>query len=965
MEENKVYYAFISYKREDEKWAKWLQDKLEHYRFPTNLNGRTDLPKNIRPTFRDVTDLNPGLLAEEIDNALRNSEWLIVVCSPRSAKSPWVCKEAQTFINLGRADHIIPFVIEGNPFSNDPTTECYPEALLNLTGSKELLAANINEMGRDAAAIKVVARMFNLRFDAIWQRYEREQRRKRWMWRVGSVFLALLGLGIGGYFVEQKRTIERQKDRLEQDSVVMANHLMRIQGDSIQLSAQNDSILNQNILIQNQRDSLEFSNKLLAKERDNVLKANWRMQVNLFRYLAKELRILISQGDLTTAQLLVSEIFPDNLIHPNKPFVEEVGAVLRAINDSINSPLYNLSNYRRATDFLDDGQAAINENQLLAYVSQDKSISVIDITTNQIIDEIENDRPIRGICFRANSDSLLGFGPKYLKIWNARTGNLVKQHNISNVPYWAFIHPNLEQVLTGAPDDSICVVYDYNSGKEIHRINLHTEAFFPSISNEGNLIACAILNDLFVYDYLSGKRIKSVRAKGPNHLFFGGAFSPDDRCFATITMKKNIPIYDVETWEEIDSIQTQGDVVDLLYDKYNGNFLVYLECLRSKEDVLPYLCKYDIKKRKIILKHRLNGNSNSMFGNSQIVGTLGKNTITLYKFKYNDWPKNFMFNSVIDKELIIDTDVTDNCCFSSDGKMFAIKTDSLIKIVDADNCKVRHIYKCFDHVTCMQFSQDNKELVFATESEVLIINLNDFRIQSFPLPHTNTIFNKVSSLFLDSSYLMRYIFTDVNKESILCLWDISEKKEVFRDTIRGLEYLNDPPIRKNGKSYIWAEKYNSGELIVQGSNGLKWNDKCDSKNNGFSWSYNGDYLALFKHSSICIRRIDGKIVKNIPLPADNFENEYISFSQDNKFLLSIRGGQLDVWDIKSGKSIYRYVGNCLKAMFLKDEKCIKVLEKDKYTKLPFPPLQQLIDETRERLKNRRLTQEERRKYYLE
>ena len=62
MVQNKEYYAFISYKREDEKWAKWLQNKLEHYKFPTNLNGRTDLPKNIRSTFRDVTDLTPGLV---------------------------------------------------------------------------------------------------------------------------------------------------------------------------------------------------------------------------------------------------------------------------------------------------------------------------------------------------------------------------------------------------------------------------------------------------------------------------------------------------------------------------------------------------------------------------------------------------------------------------------------------------------------------------------------------------------------------------------------------------------------------------------------------------------------------------------------------------------------------------------------------------------------------------------------
>lgn len=26
--------AFISYKREDEAWAKWLQKKIEHYKLP-------------------------------------------------------------------------------------------------------------------------------------------------------------------------------------------------------------------------------------------------------------------------------------------------------------------------------------------------------------------------------------------------------------------------------------------------------------------------------------------------------------------------------------------------------------------------------------------------------------------------------------------------------------------------------------------------------------------------------------------------------------------------------------------------------------------------------------------------------------------------------------------------------------------------------------------------------------------
>ncbi len=41
MESNKSYFAFISYKREDEKYAEELRKKLEHYRLPSKLR-KTD-----------------------------------------------------------------------------------------------------------------------------------------------------------------------------------------------------------------------------------------------------------------------------------------------------------------------------------------------------------------------------------------------------------------------------------------------------------------------------------------------------------------------------------------------------------------------------------------------------------------------------------------------------------------------------------------------------------------------------------------------------------------------------------------------------------------------------------------------------------------------------------------------------------------------------------------------------------
>ncbi len=171
----KEYFAFISYQREDEEWAKWLAHELEHYHFPVTLNGRKDLPKNLRPVFRDVDELSAGNLPNQIHKALANSKHLIVICSPRSAQSKWVNKEIEEFIGMRRTDQIFPFIIDGKAFAENKGEECFPPALLNLPKEEERLGGNINEIGRDAAVVKIIAGMLDLDFDLLWQRYEREK----------------------------------------------------------------------------------------------------------------------------------------------------------------------------------------------------------------------------------------------------------------------------------------------------------------------------------------------------------------------------------------------------------------------------------------------------------------------------------------------------------------------------------------------------------------------------------------------------------------------------------------------------------------------------------------------------------------------------------------------------------------------------------------------------------------------
>ncbi len=193
MESQFEYYAFISYKREDEKWAKWLQKKLENYKLPTVIRKEIPrLPKRIRPVFRDKTDLGAGLLTESLRSELSRSQYLIVICSPQAAQSEWVGNEINAFIEMGRTDHIIPFIVYGEPNSKDAVLECFHPIIKEKM--PEPLGINIQEIGKEQAFIKVVAKILGLRFDSVWNRHRRSLIRRRIV-MVCVAFLILCGLG--------------------------------------------------------------------------------------------------------------------------------------------------------------------------------------------------------------------------------------------------------------------------------------------------------------------------------------------------------------------------------------------------------------------------------------------------------------------------------------------------------------------------------------------------------------------------------------------------------------------------------------------------------------------------------------------------------------------------------------------------------------------------------------------------
>lgn len=192
------YFAFISYSSQDYAWGKRLQRKLEGYSMPSTLCSKHGWErKPMRPIFFAPTDIQPGGLDEELQERLRDSRHLIVICSPRSAQSEWVGKEIEFFHSLGRTKQIHFFIIDGIPHSGNPETECF-NPIVETLGIPEILGANVNEkvfrlpwLNRERAYVQLVTKLLGVEFDSVWQRHRRRLITGSLAWAAGTMAVAL------------------------------------------------------------------------------------------------------------------------------------------------------------------------------------------------------------------------------------------------------------------------------------------------------------------------------------------------------------------------------------------------------------------------------------------------------------------------------------------------------------------------------------------------------------------------------------------------------------------------------------------------------------------------------------------------------------------------------------------------------------------------------------------------------
>jgi tetratricopeptide (TPR) repeat protein len=223
---SQIYRAFLSYSHKDSVWGNWIHGALEAYRLPKELVGsatpRGQVPAKLRPIFRDRFDLAAShALGKTIDAALANSENLIVLCSPASAKSPYVNEEIRQFKSLGKTDHILALIVDGEP--HDPKRECFPDALKykvdrngRTTSEADLepIAADAREHadGKDLAKLKLIAGMLGIGLDEIRKREAIAERRRRRIWMMlAGTMTGLAIVAFAGFWIAMLRTKDAER----------------------------------------------------------------------------------------------------------------------------------------------------------------------------------------------------------------------------------------------------------------------------------------------------------------------------------------------------------------------------------------------------------------------------------------------------------------------------------------------------------------------------------------------------------------------------------------------------------------------------------------------------------------------------------------------------------------------------------------------------------------------------------
>lgn len=499
------YDAFISYRHAptDIAVSEQIHKRLENIRVPRSIR-KSSGKKKIERVFRDQEELTvSSSLSEEILTALDESEYLIVICSPRTPESEWVENEVSYFIKTHGRERILPVIIEGEPKDSFPRPLLFEERReMDVRGENYVYETIAEPFAADYRApdektrkqiikrdiLRLAAPILGCRYDDLKQRH-REQRNRRIA--LGVTAFAVLAVVFGIYnYIQNQKIIENYRKQQKTQSLFLADTSLR----------------------------------------------------------------LLESGDRTTAILVALEALPKDLENPERPVVPQAEYALSNALHAYASGSELVPDYTiEHQDVLTDNVQASGEGNTFCALDQRGVLNLFDVTKGTIISEISADTATistnriydyvfadeRVVAFSA-VDILCIDGADGSTIWRKRYNEAdptYKASSYSRAPNFAVSEDGSTLAYSFAYSDRVYVL-DMNDGqvKNVIRTTKMDVSLTDIVLSKDGLKIAVVHSDLTsedikplvrIFDSVSDQLISSIELNYSFNFFV--EFAPGDR----------------------------------------------------------------------------------------------------------------------------------------------------------------------------------------------------------------------------------------------------------------------------------------------------------------------------------------------------------------------------------------------------------------------------------------------------